>query len=112
MSRFSAILHTRCPHCLQGPIFAGLWRMHEHCPVCGTKYERETGYFMNSVFIGYVMAFLVLVPMLLILYFNGASALSFTIAVSIALAILSPILFRYARVIWMHVDELMDPRRE
>jgi uncharacterized protein (DUF983 family) len=96
---------------LQGPIFASLWRMHEHCPVCGVKYERETGYFMNSIFIGYVMAFLVIVPVLLILYFRGASAFWFTVYVSITLAILSPIIFRYARVIWMHMDELMDPRR-
>jgi uncharacterized protein (DUF983 family) len=85
--------------------------MHEHCPVCGVKYERETGYFMNSIFIGYVMAFLVIVPVLLFLYFSGASAFWYTIAVSIILAVLSPIIFRYARVIWMHMDELMDPRR-
>lgn len=112
MSRLSAIVRTRCPHCLQGPIFDGIWRMHTHCPVCGVKYERETGYFMNSVFIGYVMAFLALVPMLLLLYFNGASAFWFTVNTTIALAIVSPLIFRYARVIWMHVDELMDPRKE
>lgn len=111
MSRLSAIVRSRCPHCLQGPIFASLWRMHERCPVCDVKYERETGYFMNSIFIGYVMAFLVIVPMLLVLYFRGASAFWFTVYVSITLAILSPIIFRYARVIWMHIDELMDPRR-
>ena len=85
--------------------------MHDHCPVCGVKYERETGYFMNSIFIGYVMAFLVIVPVLLFLYFSGASALSYTVAVSLILAVLSPLIFRYARVIWMHMDELMDPRR-
>ena len=45
--------------------------------------------------------------------FNGrCDALWFTTDTIIALAIISPLIFRYARVIWMHVDELMDPRKE
>jgi uncharacterized protein (DUF983 family) len=112
LSRLSAILRTRCPHCLQGEIFAGVWRMHTHCPNCGVVYERESGYFMNSIFIGYVLAFLLIVPILLVLYFRQVSGFWFITVTSIVLAIFSPLIFRYARVIWMHMDELMDPRRE
>ena len=84
--------------------------MYEQCPICGVKYERETGYFMNSIFIGYVLAFLFVAPLSLVLYFQGVGAFWFTVTVSLVLVVLSPLVFRYARVIWMHMDELMDPR--
>ncbi len=109
-SRLLAMLRFRCPHCLRGPVFAGLWRMYTHCPVCGIRYERESGYFMNSIFIGYVLAFLILVPLMLVLYFRQVSTTTFLIYVSVVVAIVSPFVFRYARVVWMHMDELMDPR--
>jgi hypothetical protein len=86
--------------------------MYTHCPNCGVVYERESGYFMNSIFIGYVLAFLLIVPLLLVLYFRQVSGFWFITVTSITLAIYSPLIFRYARVIWMHMDELMDPRRE
>lgn len=109
-SRLGALLRFRCPHCLRGAVFSGVWQMYEHCPLCGIRYERESGYFMNSIFIGYVLAFLILVPMMLVLYFRQVSAITFLIYVSIVATLLSPLVFRYARVVWMHMDELMDPR--
>lgn len=33
----------RCPHCGQGPLFAGWNRPYRHCPVCGYLYERDYG---------------------------------------------------------------------
>ena len=32
----------RCPHCGQGPLFAG-WRHIAHCSVCGLVFERNAG---------------------------------------------------------------------
>lgn len=112
MNRLLSIVRFRCPHCLRGPVFSGMWQMYEHCPICAVKYERESGYFMNSIFIGYVLAFLTLVPLMLVLYFQQVSTFTFVFSISVATLVLSPLVFRYARVLWMHMDELMDPRRE
>jgi hypothetical protein len=27
-------------------------RMHERCPACGLKFEREDGYFLGAMYIG------------------------------------------------------------
>ena len=108
--RWQALWRARCPHCLKGSIFINFWRMHEDCPVCGIHYEREDGYFMMAVFVGYVINFAILVPMGLILYFQGASAQQFLIAVGGTALLLAPFIFRYARVIWLHIDEVLDPR--
>ena len=36
-------LHKRCPHCGDGPLFAGWSRHLERCPICGLVYERNPG---------------------------------------------------------------------
>jgi uncharacterized protein (DUF983 family) len=60
--RLVAILRQRCPVCLEGQVFQSLLGMRSHCPACGIKYDRETGYFLNSMFIAYTLGFLILVP--------------------------------------------------
>ncbi len=50
VSAWMGILHHLCPRCRTGRIFGTsifriFPRMHERCPVCGLKFEREQGYF-------------------------------------------------------------------
>lgn len=87
-------------------------KMNETCSVCGIKFEREDGYFMMSVFIGYVMAVVALLPIIVYLYVNDASATWYLLVLLPTLVILSPVIFHYARVLWLHIDEVLDPRRE
>ncbi len=103
------MLQGRCPHCLQGPVFAGVWRTHEECPVCGIRFAREDGYYMMSVFIGYVMGAVIMAPILLALYLLNVPGWWYA-AASGLLVPLSPLIFRYSRLIWLHLDELFDPR--
>lgn len=111
MNRLWALVRQRCPVCLQGQVFRSLLGIHSHCPTCGVKYERETGYFLNSMFIGYVAGFLILVPTALLLAFLDVSIALFSIVVIAETAILTPLIFRYARIIWMHGDQMLDPRQ-
>ncbi len=110
MKRLFALLRQRCPVCLQGPVFRGIFAMHSHCPVCGVKYERETGYFLNSMFIAYTAGFFILVPTAVLLYFLNVSLLVFSTAIILETVIIYPLLFRYARLVWMHGDQVLDPR--
>ena len=110
MSRITAVVTQRCPHCQEGDVFAGFWRMYETCPVCGVTYEREDGYFMMSVFVGYVMCLVLAVPVCLALYLNNAAIWTYVWLNAIVLFLFSPLIFRYARVVWMHIDEVLDPR--
>lgn len=111
MKRLVAILRLLCPHCLQGRVFVTLWRMHETCTVCGIRFEREQGYFMMAIFVGYVLSVVALTPVLLALYLSGASLYLYLVASALVLFLLSPYIFRYGRVIWLHIDEMLDPRR-
>jgi uncharacterized protein (DUF983 family) len=110
-NRLLAILLCRCPICLQGRVFRSLLRMNPDCPHCGIHFERETGYFLNAMFFAYVLGFIVLVPTMLYLYIQGTSTFWFSVIVSTEIILLWPWVFRYSRVLWLHADQLLDPRR-
>lgn len=110
MRRLFAFLRLRCPHCLRGPIFHGLLQMHENCPECGIVYEREQGYFMNAIFFGYILGFMAILPLNVALYIVEAPPIYFLIGTLLLLTLISPLVFRYSRALWMHLDEMLDPR--
>lgn len=111
--RLKAILLMKCSYCLQGPVFRKPFLMYPTCNQCGIRYERERGYFMMSVFVGYVMGFFIVLPLLLLLYLTVQPTLEgYLVATAVILVLAIPFIFHYARVIWLHLDELMDPRRD
>lgn len=111
MKRLLALLRQRCPVCLEGAVFKGIFGMHSHCPVCGIKYERETGYFLNSMFIGYTVGFFILVPTAVWLFFLNVDLLVFSTVVILETVLIYPLIFRYSRLVWMYGDQLLDPRK-
>lgn len=110
MRRLVAFFLLRCPHCYRGRIFHGVWQMYEQCPNCGIVYEREQGYFMNAIFFGYVIGFLAILPLNVFLYVREAAPIWFLVGTIGTLTLLSPLVFRYSRALWMHLDEMLDPR--
>ena len=104
-------LRGACPTCRQAKIFRRPFNMHEACPVCGVVFERETGYFMMSVFVGYGLYYLFGIPLVWWLLRTGMPMLWFWI-VSVSLVVITlPLVFHYARIIWIHADDLLDPRK-
>ena len=110
-NRLTAILLQRCPVCRQGRVFRSFLGMHPDCPHCGIHFERETGFFLNAMFFAYAMGFVIIAPTALYLYFRGVNTAWFTSIISAELILLWPLIFRYSRILWMHVDQLLDPRR-
>ena len=109
MRRFWAFLRLRCPNCYRGKLFKSVWQMHESCPICGIKYEREQGYFMNAIFFGYILGFIAILPVNALLFFYDVAPIWFLVSTLLVLTILSPLIFRYSRAIWMHLDAMLDP---
>ena len=106
----ASILEQRCPRCGEGKVFGGLVRMHTHCPVCGIKFEREAGYFVGAMYFSYALAIAVAVPVVAAGYLLGWPRLTIGIAAGAVLLALVPWLFRYSRILWLHMDQWVDPR--
>jgi uncharacterized protein (DUF983 family) len=108
--RLWALLKRRCPRCLQGQVFVGLFRMHEHCPICGLRFEREPGYFTGAMYLSYGLGIIATAPVWLPMAWLGRSLGEVLLASSALLIVCSPWLFRYARVLWLYLDHALDPR--
>jgi uncharacterized protein (DUF983 family) len=106
----AAIVQQRCPRCLQGQVFATLFRMHEQCPLWRLRFEREPGYFTGAMYLSYGVAILVSAPVWLMMVWLGRSLGEALLIIGPLLVVGSPWLFRYARVLWLHLDQAFDPR--
>jgi len=56
-----SVLTNRCPRCRKGSLFINpnpyhlttTMQMPEHCPVCGQKFELQTGFYFGTGFVSY-----------------------------------------------------------
>ena len=111
-SRLVAILLQRCPRCLSGDVYHGLASMNEHCPTCDLKFGREPGYFTGAMYASYLMSvpFLVVAFIALRLLFGEQQTLMTTWFLTLPIFLpFAIVIFRYSRVIWLHIDWKVDP---
>ncbi|MDE0031367.1 MAG: DUF983 domain-containing protein [Deltaproteobacteria bacterium] len=110
MNKLLAIIRERCPRCATGPIFARLFKMNRRCPVCGLEFEREQGYFVGAMYFSYALAVAAVLPIIVAMLLLGFTAASIYIVSCLFLVVVSPFLFRYSRVLWIYLDQVIDPR--
>ena len=111
-SRLGAILLQRCPRCLRGRVYHGLLAMNERCPVCTLKFGREPGYFTGAMYASYALSVPFLVAIFIGLWLIFADRLTLMAIWALTLPIFLPfaiVIFRYSRVIWLHLDWKLDP---
>jgi len=86
--------------------------MRSACPACGLVFEREPGYFTGAMVVSYLIAVTVYAALVLILWSLPGWRVELALLVAAALFLLTvPAIFRYSRVIWMHLDHAVDPER-
>ena len=114
-SALQSIYRQRCPRCRSGQIFrVPLWRgflsMHERCPVCGLKFEREPGYFLGALYFSYALSIPPgLANVLLIWRITHWQFDIVMLCAFVGYLPFVPAVTRWARVIWMYVDRHFDP---
>ncbi len=114
-STLRSIWQQLCPRCREGRIYrTSLWRgylsMYDRCPHCGLKYEREPGYFLGAMYFSYLLSILPgLVIVLLIWRVTGWPFNTVMVCAFVAYLPIVPAVTRWARVLWMYVDQHFDP---
>ena len=91
-------------------IFRGFPKMHECCPVCGLKFEREEGYFLGAMYISYGLALIAITVAAVLLWVFTKWSIEKTVVRSVLLFVpLAPTLTLFSRVLWIYLDRSIDP---
>ena len=86
--------------------------MHERCPVCGLKFEREAGYFLGAMYISYGLALFSIMGLAILLWSYTRWSLQKTIVGALLLFLpLAPPLTFFSRVLWIYLDQAIDPEK-
>lgn len=109
MHRLTAILGLRCPRCLTGSIWQGLLTMNRACSTCGLVFEREPGYFAGAMVVSYAIAVPTFGLIVIALMLAGVDAAIALLAGGAIYLVLAVFIFRYSRVVWLHLDWGIDP---
>lgn len=117
-TKIYSIVLVKCPRCHQGPLFVNSnpykmknWDvMHEDCPVCGLHYELEPGFFQGAMYVSYALGVALSVAIFLIYWlFIGFNPLGYMIANTAALVGFAPLLFRWARSLYLNLFVKYEP---
>lgn len=106
-----SVMTRRCPICLEGEVFLGLFDVRRNCESCEFFFSRESGYFLGSVYLGYAATLAVA----FILWFLLSPVLGMgwdfrVLIVLLAFVSVFPLwFFRYARMLWMALDLYLNP---
>jgi len=114
VSAIQAILSALCPRCRLGRIFRkSVWlcpRLNERCPACGLKFEREDGYFLGAMYIGYGLGIAAISVLSVLVWEVTKLPLLKSVVWGIILFLpLAPVLTWMARVLWIWMDQAIDP---
>lgn len=84
--------------------------MNARCPECGLVFEREAGYFTGAMVVSYLIAVAVYAGLVLLLWSLPGWRAELALLVGGALFLFAvPVIWRYSRVVWMHIDRVLDP---
>ncbi|NKI31726.1 DUF983 domain-containing protein [Croceivirga thetidis] len=111
-SKLYSILTGTCPKCHnesmyvhKNPyLFSQLFKMHERCSHCNTRYKIEPSFFYGAMYVSYGVgvAFAIAVFVTCYLIIETSLKNSF-IAIIITLVVLLPIIIRLSRNIWINL---------
>ena len=122
LPEFKAALQCKCPKCRKGNMYGnsmyrfGGQKSFTNCPYCNFQFEIEPGYFYVAMFVSYAMNVAEMVTFAVGTYIlTGSESPWLYIAILLGVSlILSPINYRYSRVIllyWLTPNLHFDPER-
>ena len=88
-------------------MYSGLITMYDRCPRCGHQFERETGFFQGAMYVSWVSGVALFAALALSAMAGLAPHIGLVPAVTVAIVVYLlavPMLFRYSRVIWAHIN--------
>jgi hypothetical protein len=86
--------------------------MHDTCPGCGLRFNREPGYFLGAMYVSYALALALIVAIGAVLWAVTAWRVDKVAIWAVVLFLpFAPMLTLLSRVLWIYLDQKFDPER-
>ena len=117
-TKLYSILTGSCPKCHEESMYINpnpyaisqLFKMHERCSNCGTKYKIEPSFFYGSMYVSYAVGIAFAVAAFVIAFlFIGTSLVNTFIAIVATMIVFMPVIIRLSRNIWINFFIKYDP---
>ena len=118
-NKLYSILTGSCPKCHEESMYldknpyrlGNLFKMHERCSHCSTKYKMEPSFFYGAMYVSYGVgiAFSVAAFVITFLLF-GMSLMSSFIAIVTTMIVFMPVIVRLSRNIWINFFVSYKPK--
>lgn len=79
--------------------------MNKNCPQCGLQFEVEPGFFFGAMYVSYAITvgLFIVIGVILFQLFEYPSIWLFATILPSTIIILLPLIFRYSRVLFLHL---------
>jgi len=118
-----SMLTNKCPHCRKGSLFINpnpydlknTMKMPDHCPVCGQKFDLQTGFYFGTGYVSYGLTIMITLASLAIWWPTVGFGLhdnriwGWLGINAVLLIVLQPVLQRLSRSIWIALFVRYDP---
>jgi hypothetical protein len=75
------------------------------------RFLRESGYFLGALYISYGLGVITILPIAVVMAVLLKWSLPVVLTISLIQTVLSvPLLFRISRLLWLYMDQAIDPR--
>ena len=118
-TKLYSILTGSCPKCHHESMYKNtnpyvlpqLFKMHERCSNCNTKYKIEPSFFYGSMYVSYGVGVAFAVASFVITYLIiGTSLMTSFYGIVGTLVVFMPIIMRLSRNIWINLFMSYDPK--
>ncbi|AVR44424.1 DUF983 domain-containing protein [Christiangramia fulva] len=110
-TKLYSIITGTCPVCHEESMYfednpyklGKVFKMHERCSNCGTKYKMEPSFFYGAMYVSYAVGIAFAVAAFIISYFFfGSGPLTAFFAIVGTLIVFMPVIMRLSRNIWIN----------
>ncbi|WP_040578763.1 DUF983 domain-containing protein [Croceivirga radicis] len=117
-TKIYSILTGSCPKCHNESMYENknpyalgdLFKMHERCSHCNTKYKIEPSFFYGAMYVSYAVGVAFAVAAFVVSnLFLGANLINTFISIIATLVVFMPIIMRLSRNIWINFFISYDP---
>lgn len=119
-TKLYSIVNFKCPVCHEGEFFQAhpynlnrVGDLHENCPVCGAKYEKEIGFYTGAMYVSYAIGVAVCVSIwvAIMVLFPGMGIITQIASIASLMLFGAPFFYALSKIIWANIFFHYDPSK-